>query len=114
MQAGAQRTLRAAEAGVGATVGLAAKGLLPDSSVPSSSARGPVVPVQEAAVKDVVAAQRAIDPISQTALPGVPCCMSLSQWYCSNSGLLRGLQCSWVELSVAAASLPQLPLAPES
>ena len=55
---------------MGATVGLAAKGLLPDSSVPTTSARGPVSPAQDVPLKDALAAQRAVDPISTTVLPG--------------------------------------------
>ena len=71
VQAGAEKTLRAAEAGMGATVGLAAKGILPDSSVPSTSSRGPATPVQDASLRQTMTAPRAIDSIGMTVLPGV-------------------------------------------
>ena len=56
---------------MGATVGLAAKGLLPDSSVPSTSSRGPATPVQDASIQQTMTAPRAIDSIGMTVLPGV-------------------------------------------
>ena len=70
LQAGARKTFRAAEAGMGATVGLAAKGILPDSSVPTTSSRGPAAPVQEASMRETISAPRALDSMSMTVLPG--------------------------------------------
>lgn len=55
---------------MGATVGLAAKGLLPDSSVPTTSSRGPSTPVQDTSIRETMTAPRAIDSIGMTVLPG--------------------------------------------
>ena len=52
--------------GVGATVGLAAKGLLPDSSIPTAATAGPSTSVQNAPLKAAVSEQRIVDNLSQT------------------------------------------------
>lgn len=66
MQDGANKTIRAAEAGMGAAVGLAARGLLPDSSVPTTAAAGPSTSVQHASLREVVSQPRAVDRLSTT------------------------------------------------
>lgn len=52
--------------GVGATVGLAAKGLLPDSSIPTAATAGPSTSVQHAPAKAVVMEKRVPDRLSMT------------------------------------------------
>ena len=52
---------------MGAAVGLAARGILPDSSVPTSATAGPTTSVRHASVREIVTSgDRAVDPLSTT------------------------------------------------